>query len=101
MKGFDYLNLRTVNLSVAPKKKWYNFVEEFVDTFFDRITPLKNEVKVIKGSQNKAIQAIFNFMREMITISMLQAFIFAPYIYKNYALGLMVSLYLAIFYIQG
>jgi hypothetical protein len=54
MKGFDFMTDR-VKFNIETKKKWYNYIDDFIDTFMDRITPLKNEVKVIRGSQNTGI----------------------------------------------
>ena len=47
MKGIEYASEYRLKLNLEPKKQWYHYIINFIDSIFDKLTPLKKEVKII------------------------------------------------------
>mmetsp|Transcript_24916 Transcript_24916/g.38720 ORF Transcript_24916/g.38720 Transcript_24916/m.38720 type:complete len:116 (+) Transcript_24916:445-792(+) len=55
MKGLDFQNDIELKLYFQEDLEWYEWIELLFDLFLDKLTPLKQEITIIKGTQIKSI----------------------------------------------
>lgn len=84
MKGIEYASEYRLKINQEPKKKWYEIVLDSLNWLLEYLTPLKDEVKIIKATQTQGVYSFFNFMRRLLIFSYLQIFCFAPFILINF-----------------
>lgn len=50
MKGIEYASEYRLKINQEPKKKWYEIVLDSLNWLLEYLTPLKDEVKIIKAT---------------------------------------------------
>ena len=66
MKGLDHIKRGRFDLTLDEDQGCWGHVNRLIDQLLELITPLKDQIKVIKSTQSKSILAIFEFIRSIV-----------------------------------
>lgn len=67
-----------------PLQKAAKLTAGFLMALLDFLTPLGIQVKLIEAKHNKSMQDFFNFLRQQLSIAIIQTLIFLPMYYSNF-----------------